>query len=100
MNIKFVISGLGLAVVLGLGMTFAEGKLDAVSVVANAVAKTVCTCVFVVGRDLEDCAADNPPGFDLAVASLDEREQAVHSSVYWVVRGTAHYEGDVGCVLE
>ncbi len=100
MNIKFVVIGLVFAVGLGLGMIVVEQKLDGVGVVANAVAKTVCTCVFVAGRGLEDCVADNPPGFDLAVASLDEQEQAVDSSFYWVIQGRARYEGEVGCTLE
>ena len=100
MNIKFVVSGLVFAVALGVGMIVVEQKLDGVGVVANAVAKTVCTCVFVAGRGLDECVADNPPGFNLAVATLDESEQAVDSSFYWIIRGRAHYEGATGCMLE
>ncbi len=100
MNIKFLIIGLTLALVLGLGMTAAGERLDGLRVLANSVAKTACTCIFVEGRLLEDCLADSPVGTDLAATFLDEQAQSVHSSVYWVVRGRARYEGETGCILD
>lgn len=100
MNIKFITSGLVLAVVLGIGMIEGEKQLNAFSVVANAAAKTGCTCVFVAGRDLDQCLRDLPQGFDVASVWVDRESKAVHSAIYAVVRGTARFQGSQGCVLE
>ncbi len=100
MNLRFLLIGMVIAVGMGVGMIQGEKKLDALNVVANAVAKTNCSCVFVAGRDLSECVKDAPPGFDLATPWIDHEAQAVSSSIYWIVRGTARYQDGVGCRLE
>lgn len=100
MNIKYVATAVGLAVLIGIGMTQGERQYDNVSVMVNAVAKTACSCVFVAGRDLADCRKDDPPGFDLASAWVDAEEQAVGASLYAVVRGRARFDPATGCTLE
>ncbi|MEQ9519767.1 MAG: hypothetical protein RLN89_10040 [Parvibaculum sp.] len=100
MNIKFLSIGLVLAVLIGMGLSYGERKLDAMGVVANAVAKTTCTCVFVAERDFDACLADNPNGLEVASAWLDAEEKSVSSSVYIVARGTAHYHPLTGCSLD
>jgi hypothetical protein len=100
MNIKFLVSGLVLAVLLGVGMIQGEKFLGSFQVVANAVAKTGCTCVFVAGRSVDECAREIPPGFDVATAYLDRERQVMHSSIYGVIRGTARYRERTGCTLE
>lgn len=100
MNLRFLIIGMIIAVGMGVGMIQGEKKLDALIVVANAVAKTNCSCVFVAGRDLADCIKEAPPGFDLATPWIDEDAPGISSSIYGVVRGRARYSEGIGCRLE
>ncbi len=100
MNLRFLIIGIVLAVGMGVAMIQGEKQLDALTVVANAVAKTNCSCVFVAGRDLADCIKEAPPGFDLATPWIQEDPPGVSSSIYWVVRGSARYSDGIGCRLE
>ncbi len=100
MNLRFLLIGMVIAVGMGVGIMQGEKKLDALTVVANAVAKTVCSCVFVAGRDLQECVKDSPPGFDLATPWVDEDAPGVTSSIFWVVRGHASYQPTLGCRLE
>lgn len=89
-----------IAVGIGVGIMQGEKQLNALTVVANAVAKTVCSCVFVAGRDVQDCIKDAPPGFDLATPWVDEDAPGVTSSIFWVVRGHASFQPALGCRLE
>ena len=108
MNFKFVVAATILAVAMMLVYQAAEKQVDAAFIVANAVAKTACTCVFVAGRSLDACRKDDPPGFSLAKAwvtgavgeELSDEPSGVSTSVMWVVRGRAFYRSDLGCQLE
>lgn len=100
MNIKFLVSGLVLAVVFGIGMIEGEKQLDAFSVVVNGAAKMGCSCVFVAHRPLEQCLRDLPEGFDGTSAYVDQEMKAVRTSLYGVVRGTSRFHGPRGCSLE
>ncbi|MBG51282.1 MAG: hypothetical protein JJ939_08855 [Alphaproteobacteria bacterium] len=100
MNIKFVSIGLVLAVLIGVGLSYGERKLEAMRAVANAVAKTTCTCVFVASRDFDSCLGDNPPGFEIASAWHDVEDQSASASVFVVARGTARYHRATGCALD
>jgi len=100
MNIKFIVSGLVLAVVLGVGMTEGEKQLDSLKVVANAAAKMGCTCVFVAQRPIDQCVADFPEGFDLASPYVDEENGQVRSSIYGIELGAAQFNKGQGCSLQ
>ena len=108
MNFKFVVAASILAVAMMLIYQPVEEKVDAAFIVANAVAKTACTCVFVAKRPLEACRKDDPPGFSLARAWVTEADadepndalSGVSTSVMWIVRGRAFYRSDLGCQLE
>jgi len=107
-NFKFVVAASILAVAMMLIYQPVEEKVDAAFIVANAVAKTACTCVFVAKRPLEACRKDDPPGFSLARAWVTEADadepndalSGVSTSVMWIVRGRAFYRSDLGCQLE
>lgn len=112
MNFKFVVAASILAVAMMLIYQTVEEKVDAAFIVANAVAKTACTCVFVAKRPLEACRKDDPPGFSFARAWVTEADaddddddpsdalSGVSTSVMWVVRGRAFYRPNLGCQLE
>ena len=85
---------------MGVATIQGEKQLDALRVVANAVAKINCSCVCVAGRELSDCIREAPPGFDLATPWIREDPPGISSSVYWIVRGSARYSEGVGCRLE
>ena len=99
MNIKFLVSGLVLAVVLGVGMSEGEKQLDSLNVVANASAKMGCTCVFVAQRPIDQCVADFPEGFDLATPVVDPETASVRSSIYGIELGVAQFNDGQGCLL-
>lgn len=108
MNFKFVVAATILVVAMMLIYQTVEEKVGAAFIVANAVAKTACTCVFVAQRPLEACRQDDPPGFSIARAWVVEPAASdgaaelpgVSTSVMWAVRGRAFYRPDLGCQLE
>jgi hypothetical protein len=72
----------------------------AASVGAAAMAKVACSCVFVDGRSLNSCRADDPPGFEGVAVEIDDTAKAVTGSVFGIVRRRATYSPDYGCTLD
>jgi hypothetical protein len=72
----------------------------AADVGAAAIAKVVCSCVFVEGRTMESCRADDPPGAERATATVDEKERTVTGSVGGIISRRASYSEKFGCTLE
>ncbi|MDO8837845.1 MAG: hypothetical protein Q8J92_14510 [Parvibaculum sp.] len=100
MRIKFIVSAVVLAVVIGLALGPLQHMAANAEVGARAVAKTACSCVFVAGRTLEECRADDPPGFERVNASVDVAAAEVTASVLWLVRARAQYRGREGCLTD
>lgn len=100
MRIKFIVPAVVLAVVLGLALGPVRQMAADGEVVARAVAKTACSCIFVAGRTLAECRRDDPPGFDLADAWVDPAEKQVTASMFWLIRARAQYLGDEGCLTD
>lgn len=100
MNIRFLVSAVVLAVLIGVVLGPAQTRFADAEIGARAVAKTACSCIFIAGRDLEACRADDPPGFGLVRASVDEEARAVRASVFWIIRARATYRGAEGCVMD
>ena len=67
---------------------------------AAAMAKVTCSCVFVDGRDLKSCRADDAPGFEGVAVSVDEGTKTATGSVLGVIRRSATYSEAYGCTLE
>ena len=93
-----LLSGLALAVV-GAGV-FVQRTAVAADVGAAAMAKVECSCVFVDGRTLASCRADDPPGFESIAVTVDENAKTVTGSVFGLIKRRASYQADYGCVLE
>ena len=72
----------------------------AADVGAAAMAKVICSCVFVDGRSLEACRADDPPGFDRVSVKVDAASRSATGSVLGLVNRTAKYSEAYGCTLE
>ena len=63
-------------------------------------ARVACSCRFVAGRSLDDCAKDKLEGMELISFSQDETAQSVTASIPLVAAETARLEEGYGCVLQ
>lgn len=63
-------------------------------------ARVACSCRFVAGRSLEDCAKDKLAGMALVRFSEDEETRSVTASVPFVASETASLRDGYGCVLQ
>ncbi|MCU0383418.1 MAG: beta-lactamase family protein [Cyclobacteriaceae bacterium] len=70
-------------------------------VMSGMAAKTICSCYFVSGRDLQsikDKELQVFPGLDKANIEIDEKEQTVTASFLFQTKKAIHRQG-LGCVL-
>lgn len=63
-------------------------------------ARVACSCRFVAGRSLEDCAKDKLAGMELITLSEDAEAKSVTARFPLIVSETASYREGYGCVLE
>lgn len=89
-----------IALLLGLGWYFhapAQGYARAATAYS---ARVICSCRFVAGRSLEDCAKDKLEGMEL-VSLVDDVEQAsVTARFPLLASDTATFRKGYGCVLQ
>lgn len=67
---------------------------------AAAMAKVVCSCVFVDGRTLESCRKDDPPGFQQLSVTVDPKTRSATGTAGGIVSRRATYSEAYGCTLE
>jgi hypothetical protein len=67
---------------------------------AAAMAKTICSCVFVQGRTREACRADDPPGFEAVSVTIDAAARTATGTAGGLVSRRATYSEQYGCTLE
>lgn len=80
--------------------SFGQGlRGDATAGVAYG-ARVACSCRFVAGRSLEDCAKDKLAGMEMIRLSADEDAKSVTASVPLVATETARLREGYGCVLD
>ncbi|MBI1404424.1 MAG: hypothetical protein GC147_14600 [Porphyrobacter sp.] len=63
-------------------------------------ARVGCSCRFVAGRSLADCAKDKLPGMELVTLAEDDQAKSVTARFPLVAKATATYREGYGCVLE
>jgi len=63
-------------------------------------ARVACSCRFVAGRSLKDCAKDKLGGMELVTLVDDEEAKSVTARFPLVADNTATYREGYGCVLE
>ncbi len=63
-------------------------------------ARVGCSCRFVAGRSLEDCAKDKLPGMEAVTLVEDGETKSVTARFPLVASATATYREGYGCVLE
>lgn len=88
------------AVVVAVGGYFGWRTAEAAGVGAAAMAKVVCSCVFLDGRTLESCRADDPPGFEGVPVSLDPATKTATGTLFGIISRRATYHEGYGCTLE
>lgn len=94
-----------LLVLVGLGaggiFYFVNSEAGAgMQVGTNYVAKTMCSCVLVQGRDNDACYADMlvPDAANIPV-TINPETGVVKASIFGVITGTAIYQEGRGCTL-
>jgi len=87
----------GFWVLLVVGALVWESLRDRSSIGAGYVAKEVCSCVFVGGRDLASCRADVPATMDRVQVELGS--DRVRAFVPALAERIARHEPPFGCVL-
>jgi hypothetical protein len=95
----WIIGGIAVAALAG-GSAYAMRVADQAGVAAAAMAKVACSCVFVEGRTLEACRADDPPGFEQVTVEIDETAKTATGRLLGVITRRARYSADYGCTLE
>jgi hypothetical protein len=82
------------------GGVYAARVADQAGIGAAAMAKVACSCVFVEGRTLEACRADDPPGFEQVAVEIDATAKTAVGRVLGIVTRRASYNETYGCTLE
>lgn len=98
-----VLFWLGIAlVVLAVGGAawFVPGLRQRSYMGSGYVAKHLCSCVFVAGRELGDCRADLAPNTEAVRAEVLAADRAVRAWVPLLAQRTARYSDGTGCTLE
>lgn len=88
------------AVVVAVGGFYGWRMATAAGVGAAAMAKVVCSCVFVDGRSLESCRADDPPGFEGVPVTVDTAAKTATGTLFGLISRRAKFEDGYGCTLE
>ncbi len=63
-------------------------------------ARVACSCRFVAGRSMDDCAKDKLAGMGMIRLSADEDAKSVTASVPLIASETARLRDGYGCVLD
>lgn len=70
-------------------------------ILAGYTAKTLCTCVFVAGRDPSSCLEQELGAYrSLMTATIDRETRAVHTRALLVRRAHARFRDNLGCALD
>jgi hypothetical protein len=98
-----VLLAIALLCVVALAVTaayYGPGMRQMARIGAGYVAKQVCSCVFVGGRDLAACRADLRPRAERVQAEVLLPERAVRAWLPLLAERTARHHAGSGCTLE
>lgn len=88
------------AALLALGWTYGDVAQGYARGGTAYGARVACSCRFVAGRSMADCAKDKIPGMDLITLVEDERRKSVTARFPLIASDTATYREGFGCVLQ
>ncbi len=101
MRRALLVVAIALAILLVAGAAFVlPGLLQRSRIGSGYVAKQLCSCVFVAGRDLSACRADLTADADPVRAELLAADRAVRAFVPLLAERIARYTDGTGCTLE
>lgn len=63
-------------------------------------ARVACSCHYVAGRSMDDCAKDKLSGMELVTLKANDDAKSVTARFPLVAANTAYYREGFGCVLE
>lgn len=97
--------GLWVLAILGLALagtaTVFHKQINGYSSIATAYsARVACSCRFVAGRPLSDCAKDKLAGMEAVTLAEDDQAKSVTARFPLIAKATATYREGYGCVLE
>lgn len=97
--------GLWVLLIVALAMagaaTMFRKEINGYGSIASAYsARVACSCRFVAGRPLDDCAKDKLAGMEAVTLVQDEEAKTVTARFPLVASATATYRKGYGCVLE
>lgn len=86
-------------VLLALWLAFGQAAVGYAQAGTAYSARVACSCRYVAGRPLDDCAKDKLGGMELVTLSEDADEKSVTARML-LVSDTARLEPGYGCVLK
>jgi alpha-D-ribose 1-methylphosphonate 5-phosphate C-P lyase len=90
-----------IALVIGGGALAFREQIDGYGSIASAYsARVACSCRYVAGRPIEDCAKDKLAGMEAVTLVEDVETKSVTARFPLVASATATYREGYGCVLE
>lgn len=93
--------GVGVLAVLGACWALFGGDLRRTGAAGTAYgARVACSCRYVAGRSLSDCAGDKLEGMELVHLSDDDATKSVTATIPLVASDTATYREGYGCRLQ
>ncbi|MCT2557770.1 hypothetical protein N0B51_02115 [Tsuneonella sp. YG55] len=96
---RLVWFGAAIVVLLALWLAFGAAALGYARAGSAYGARVACSCRFVAGRPLSDCARDKVSGMELVTLSEDEEDKSVTARML-IVSDTARLKPGYGCVLD
>lgn len=97
---RFVFLIVVIALLAGAAWTVWGGDLRRTAAAGTAYgARVACSCRFVAGRSLEDCAKDKLEGMELVRFSENSETKSVTASIPLIASDTASYHEGSGCLL-
>jgi len=92
--------GVLLAALVALWAAFGSAALGYAHAGSAYGARVACSCRFVAGRSLDDCAKDKLKGMELVSLSDDAEAKSVTARMLFLASDTATYREGYGCVLQ
>jgi len=84
---------------LALWVAFGNAALGYARAGSAYSARVACSCVYVAGRSLDDCAKDKIAGMELISLSQDTEAKSVTARFPLLASDTATFRKGYGCVL-
>lgn len=91
---------LAVALAAAAWMAWGDGLRRNGATAAAYSARVACSCRFVAGRSLDDCAKDKLEGMELVRLSEDAAAKTVTASIPLLASDSAAYRKGYGCVLK